>query len=187
MGAIAATTVLVACAPPKAAVLPPVAPVPSARHVSTEANVGVTWSTKATLKLMSPWAQCHQSFAVGAGDVHGEVARLAQACAGATRMHRLGEPFAGEQKASDKPQTFNWKARAGHCYRAYGVGAAGIKNLDLLMQDSDGVVLGQDGTDDGAPVVLDAGAACFKQDDEPSIVVSVGDGSGAFAVEVWED
>ncbi len=102
-------------------------------------------------------------------------------------MHRMGEPFTGEQKAADKPQTFPWKARAGHCYRAYGVGAAGIKNLDLLMQDSEGSVLGQDGTDDGAPVVLDAGAACFKQDDEAAVVVSVGDGAGAFAVEVWED
>jgi hypothetical protein len=176
-----------ACGPPKTPAAPPPPPAPSGHHVSTEANVPITWSTKATLKLMSPWAQCHQSFAVGPGDVRAEVARLAQGCAGATGMHRFGDAFTGEQKAADKPQTFTWKARARHCYRAYGAGAAGIKNLDLLVQDSDGVVLGQDGTDDGAPVVLDAGAACFKQDDEASVVVSVGDGSGAFAVEVWED
>jgi hypothetical protein len=178
----------VACVPAKTAVvLPAPAPPPSARRVVTEANVGVTWSTKATLKLMSTWSRCHASFSAGGGDTRAEVARLAGGCVETTKMHRLGEPFTGEQKASDRPQTFNWKARAGHCYRAYGVGASGVKNLDLLLQDSDGVVLGQDGTDDGAPVVLDAGAACFKQDDEASVVVSVGDGAGAFAVEMWED
>ena len=102
-------------------------------------------------------------------------------------MRRLGEPFTGEQSAAGKPQTFKWTAKSGHCYRAYGVGAPAIKNLDLLLVDSSGVVLGQDGNDDGAPVVLDAGAICFTQDDAATLVVSVGDGSGAFAVELWGD
>jgi hypothetical protein len=182
---VAPLTVLLACATTQAPVAVPVAA--PAHHVSIESNVPVTWSTKATLKLMSPWAHCHDAFAPSGADARGEVARLSSACAEATHMHRVGEPFAGEQKASDKPQTYAFKARAGHCYRAYGAGASGIKNLDLLMQDSEGSVLGQDGTDDGAPVVLDAGAACFKKDDDAAVVVSVGDGAGAYAVEIWED
>ena len=102
-------------------------------------------------------------------------------------MQRVGEPFTGEQSAAGKPQTFTWKAHRGHCYRVYGVGAPAIKNLDLLVLDSAGAALGQDGTDDGAPVVLDAGAACFTEDDDAALVVSVGDGEGHFAVEVWSD
>jgi hypothetical protein len=114
------------------------------------------------------------------------VSRFAGLCAAATKMRRVA-PFAGEQAASAKPQTFRWKAQAGHCYRAYGVGGAGIKNLDLLVVDGGGAALGQDGSDDATPVVLDAGSICFKQDDDAAVVVSVGDGSGAFAVEVWGD
>jgi hypothetical protein len=185
---VAAVSALLGCATPHAPVAAPVARrAPAPVHHISESNVPVTWSTKATLKLMSPWARCHERFATNGGDARSEVARLSAACAEATHMHRLGEPFTGEQKASGAPQTYGFKARAGHCYRAYGAGAAGIKNLDLLMQDSEGSVLGQDGTDDGAPVVLDAGAACFKKDDDAAIVVSVGDGAGAYAVEVWED
>jgi hypothetical protein len=36
-------------------------------------------------------------------------------------------------------------------------------------------------------VVLEDGAVCFTQADEASIVVSVGAGSGAYAVQVWSD
>ncbi len=144
-------------------------------------------STRATLKLSSTWHKCHELFSVGAGDARSEVARLAQGCAESTKMHRVGEPFTGTQSAAAKPQTFHWKARAGHCYRAYGVGVPAIKNLDLLMVDSNGMALGQDGSDDGAPVLLDGGAVCFKADDDAAVVVSVGDGAGGFAVEVWED
>ena len=144
-------------------------------------------SRHASLKLVSTWHTCHESFVVGGSDVRAEVARLAQGCAEATKMQRVGEPFTGEQSAAGKPQTFAWKARRGHCYRVYGVGAPAIKNLDLLVLDSAGAALGQDGTDDRAPVVLDAGAACFNDDDDAALVVSVGDGEGPFAVEIWSD
>ena len=157
------------------------------RGVALPAPVPRTMSTRASLKLVSTWRSCHENFAVGVGDVRAEVAKLAQGCAEATKMHKVGEPFTGEQTAAAKPQTFRWKAQGGHCYRAYGVGVPSIKNLDLLLLDSAGASLGQDGTDDGAPVVLDSGAVCWKQDDDAAVVVSVGDGGGAFAVEVWGD
>jgi len=161
---------------------PTVAPLPLA-----ELPVASTSSKRATLKVDAPWAACHRGFAVGQGDARAEVGRLAASCAGVTRMHRVGEPFSGEQAAGGKPQRFGWRAQAGRCYRVYAAGVPAIKNLDLLVEDSVGVVLGQDGNDDGAPVVVDAGAICFTQDDEAIIVVSVGDGAGAFAVEVWSD
>ncbi len=121
------------------------------------------------------------------GNIKTEVARLAAGCAEVAKLHRLGEPFEGEQGAADRPQTFRWKARAGHCYRAYGVAAPAVRNLDLLVTDSRGATLAQDGHDEGAPVVPVAGAACFKEDDDAVVVVSVGDGKGGFAVEIRED
>ncbi len=155
--------------------------------VALPASVPTTASTRATLKLESTWGHCREAWSPGAADAATEAARLAQICAAATRMHQALPPFVGDQSAASKPQTFHWKAQAGHCYRAYGVGGAGIKNLDLLLVDSQGATLGQAGNDDAAPVVLDAGAVCFNQDDDAALVVSVGNGSGRFAVEVWGD
>jgi hypothetical protein len=172
---------LVLAGPPVVSHAPDAAPVPAPTRFASTA------STKATLRLNSTWAKCHEAFSVGTGDPSSEVARLAEGCREVTRMHRVAEPFTGQQGAADKPQTFKWKARKDHCYRAYGAGARGIKNLDLLIVDGAGVALGQDGSDDGAPVVLDTGAICFKEDDDAAVVVSVGDGNGAYAVEVWED
>jgi hypothetical protein len=157
--------------------------------VALPAVIPTTTSTRAALKLDSTWHRCHEAFVPGTDprDVRADVARLAGGCATATGMHRVEGPLTGEQSAAAKAQTFHWKAQGGHCYRAYGVGGAAVKNLDLLMVDSGGIVLGQDGSDGAAPVLLDAGAVCFKQDDDAAVVVSVGDGSGAFAVEVWGD
>jgi hypothetical protein len=151
------------------------------------APVATTASTRATLRLDSAWGRCHATFAVASDDRAAELARLTQGCGDASKLRRVAGPFSGEQSASDRPQTYRWKALAGHCYRAYGVGVRAVKNLDILLQDSNGVVLGQDGADDGAPVVLDAGAVCFKADDDAALVVSVGDGKGAFTVELWGD
>ena len=113
---------------------------------------------------------------MGPGDARSEVARLAAGCAGLTKMHRVGDPFEGEQGAADRPQTFRWKARAGHCYRAYGAAVTAVKNLDLLVITRAASPSGRMATMTGAPVVPAAGAACFKEDDDAAVVVSVGDG-----------
>jgi hypothetical protein len=190
IGLVCSSFVLSACGPKKAAVTPVVASsAPAASKPPTivlPVPVPTTRSTHATLRVVPAWRSCHEGFVVGT-DAKSEAARLASVCAAATKMHSLGIAFSGEQTASQKPQTFPWKAQKGHCYRVYGVGAPSIKNLDLLLLDSNGAALAQDGTDDGAPIALDAGAVCWKDDDDARLVVSVGEGEGAFAVEIWGD
>jgi hypothetical protein len=102
-------------------------------------------------------------------------------------MHPVGEVFKGSQSATSAAQRFKLKALAKHCYRVYGAAVAGITDLDLLLKDSEDAVAGEDSTDDPTPVVLEDGAVCFKQDDDASVVVSVGAGEGAYAVQVWSD
>jgi hypothetical protein len=102
-------------------------------------------------------------------------------------MHAVGETFKGTQSAANPPQKFPFKAKARHCYRAYATSASTIKDLDLLIKDSTDAVAGEDSTDDPTPVVLEDGAVCFKEDDQATVVVSVGDGNGAYAVQVWGD
>jgi hypothetical protein len=121
-----------------------------------------------------------------AADVATSVDQMAKGCAATTGMHQT-DSFKGTQAASNAPQSYPLHAQAGHCYRAYAVAAASIQDLDLLIKDSAGALAGEDSTDDPTPVVLEDGAVCFKATDEASVVVSIGAGGGAYAVQVWSD
>lgn len=112
---------------------------------------------------------------------------MAKACEKPTRMKLLGKTLVGKQADEDKPQSFVLDAKANHCYRVYAQAADGIRDLDLAIKDSAGVVVGQDSTDDPSPVLLENGAVCFTKDDKASIVVSVGMGGGTYALQIWQD
>jgi hypothetical protein len=155
----------------------------------TEALIpaGSAGSVKADRMTSPRYSGCHSSYKMATQTVATEVVQMAQGCAAATKMHPLGPPFQGNQSASSAPQSFPFKAIASHCYRVYGAAVTGIKDLDLVLKDSTGAVAGEDSTDDPTPVVLEDGVVCFKENDDATIVASVGDGSGAFALQVWSD
>jgi hypothetical protein len=144
-------------------------------------------STKATAKTDSAWASCHQSYKAKNKDVSADVAAMSKACAKITKMKLVGKTLTGKQGDQDPPQSFPLKAEANHCYRVYAQAAEGIKDLDLAIKDSNGAVAGEDATDDPSPVVLEDGAVCFKEKDSATVVVSVGMGKGAYAVQIWAD
>jgi hypothetical protein len=118
-------------------------------------------------------------------DVAGVVAAMSKACATVTKMKLVGKTLSGKQGAEDPPQTFPFDAKASHCYRAYAQASEGIKDLDIVVKDSAGIVVGQDSTDDPSPVVLEDGVVCFSKDDKATFVVSVGMGKGSYAVQIW--
>jgi hypothetical protein len=148
---------------------------------------GSAGSKKAERRKSAAWAPCHQSYKLDpSADLATSADQMAKGCADTTRMHLI-DSFKGNQAASNAPQSFHFKAQANHCYRAYAAAAATIQDLDLLMKDSTGAVAGEDSTDDPTPVVLEDGAVCFSSDDDATLVVSIGAGSGAYATEVWGD
>ena len=149
---------------------------------------GSAGSTKAERRKSAAWVSCHASYKADAtNDLTASVDTMAKACADTTGMHMVNS-FKGTQSATNLPQSFAFHAEANHCYRAYAVAAAaGIQDLDLLIKDSAGAVAGEDSTDDPTPVVLEDGAVCFKTADGASIVVSIGAGSGGYAVQLWGD
>ncbi|MGO9833850.1 MAG: hypothetical protein ACLP1X_06515 [Polyangiaceae bacterium] len=159
---------------------------PSASAAPAEAppNAG---SKKATKKNDPTFASCHQSYKAKNKDVSKDVAAMAKACQAVTKMKLIGKTFTGKQSDQQPPQTFPLKAEAKHCYRVYAQAADGIKDLDLAIKDSTGAIAGDDSTDDPSPVVLEDGAVCFTESDASTVVVSVGMGSGAYAVQVWGD
>jgi hypothetical protein len=181
-----------ASAPPQAsASSSPVASAPQAPSASGSpapvAPPPVPTSTVATTKTEASWAACHQGYKAKNKDASKDVEGMAKACATPTRMKLVGKTFTGKQADQEKPQVFPFDAKANHCYRAYAQASDGIKDLDLVIKDSADVIVGQDATDDPSPVVNEDGAVCFSKDDKASVVVSVGMGSGTYAVQVWSD
>jgi hypothetical protein len=148
---------------------------------------GSAGSQKADRMTSPRYSSCHSTYSMASQNVGVEVAAMARGCAAVTKMHPLGAPLLGNQSAKNAPQSFPFKAQANHCYRVYGAAVTGIKDLDLLIKDSTGAVAGEDSTDDPTPVVLEDGVVCFKENDDATVVASVGDGSGAFAVQIWGD
>jgi hypothetical protein len=159
--------------PPADTTPPPPPPVPTSAVASTKSDPS--------------WAGCHQSYKAKGKDVTRDVAEMATACAKVTKMKKIGKTVKGKQGAEDAPQTFPFDAKANHCYRAYAQATDSIQDLDVVIKDSAGIVVGQDSTDDPSPVVMEDGAVCFSKDDKPTAVVSVGMGKGSYAVEIWGD
>lgn len=144
-------------------------------------------STVATTKSDASWTACHQSFKATGKDVGKDVAAMAGACKTPTKMKAMGKTLTGKQADQDAPQSYPLDAKANHCYRVYAQAADGIKDLDVVVKDSAGIIVGQDSTDDPSPVVLEDGAVCFSKDDKASVVVSVGMGKGNYALQIWSD
>jgi hypothetical protein len=148
-----------------------------------------TGSSKVTTKNDPAWASCHANAKLKGKDkdVSKDVAALSKACAKATKLKLVGKTLTGKQSDSGSPQSYPLKALAKHCYRVYAAGGDGIKNLNVAIKDSAGNVAGEDSTDSATAIVLDDGAVCFKEADAATVVVSVGSGSGAYAVQIWGD
>jgi hypothetical protein len=144
-------------------------------------------SKKITKKQDPAWATCHSSFKAKSKDLAAEVQKLAKGCDAVTKMKPVGPPQKGKQDAKNVPQQVKLKGQAGKCYRVYAESEATIKDLDLLLKDSAGEVGAEDSTDDTNPVLVEDGAFCFKDADEATLVISVGEGKGAYAYQVYSD
>jgi len=144
-------------------------------------------SSKTTPKTDPTWAACYQKVKSSGVDPARDVAALASACQAATKMKLVGSTMAGKQSASDPPQSYPLRAEAEHCYRVYAQADAHIEDLHVAIEDSAGIVAAQDSAAAGAVVASRDGAVCFKEGDAAAVVVSVGRGGGAYALQVWGD
>jgi hypothetical protein len=144
-------------------------------------------SDKTTSKLEPTWSTCLRRTQPKGVDPAKDVAALASACEAVTKMKLVGKTIVGKQKDTEAPQSYPLKAEAKRCYRVYAQAESAIEDLDVAIEDSAGVIAGQDSTDGSTAIVLEDGAICFKDDDGASIVVSVGRGGGTYALQVWGD
>lgn len=144
-------------------------------------------SKKATEKHDAAWATCHQSVKPTGKGVEADVSALAKSCEAVTQMKRVGSTIVGKRDAENQPQTIPFQTEARKCYRVYAAGNATVGDLDLVIKDSNGDVVGEDSTDDPTPVLAEDGALCFKVADAATLAVSIGAGKGSYALEIWSD
>jgi hypothetical protein len=143
----------------------------------------------------SPWAKwkhepalaaCHAA-ARAQDDLPAGVEALGEACAAAGRMHPIGQMVVGTQQAHAAPFEIPMHVEADHCYRAYGMGAFSLLDLNVVFVDSLGRSAGGDASEGPIAVALEDGAVCFSQADDVKVNVSSGNGGGKFAVAIWAD
>src|SRR5260370_19012526 len=141
-------------------------------------------STKAATKSEPAWATCHEKFKAK-GNPAADVAALAKGCAKASKMKPVGKTLTGKQSDAGPPQSYPLKAEANHCYRVFAQGQSTITNLDVAIKDSSGNIVAQDGSSSPTAIVLDDAPPSFIAKDAATVVVSVGSGSGKYAVQIW--
>ncbi len=144
-------------------------------------------SKKITKKRDAAWGACHAAFKPKTKDVVAEVQKLAKGCEAATKMKPTGAPVKANQSEKNPHQEYKLKAAAGKCYRVYAESEPTIKDLDILVKDSAGEVGAEDSTEDSSPVLVEDGAFCFKDADDAVVIVSVGEGKGNYALQIWSD
>jgi len=184
-------------APPMIALPPPVADDPSglppppssldAIPVAPSASAAPLDTAKVATKHDAAWATCHEAFKHG-GSPSAAVEALAGGCAKATGLKLWGDTIVAAQSVGGgAPASFPLLAKAGHCYRVFGRGDVGVKDLDVAIVDSAGAVAAEDSTDSPTAVVLADGAVCFKVDDAATVAVRVESGKGKYAIQIWSD
>lgn len=75
--------------------------------------------------------------------------------------------------------------RAGLCYKVLGQGGDGVRDLDLVVFDSNNVLLQRDATQDAHPVIGVERAICPIEPGMYRVEVRMAQGGGPYAVQLW--
>ena len=144
---------------------------------------GVSGSKKAKARPSAALFECAAGLPRSGKDPSAVVAKLAKACAAASKMHAVGAPVRGEASDRGGARATKLRVDAGKCYRVYLATAEGARDAVALLRDSSGDEIASSAT--GA--LPEGGAVCFSAADEVTLMISVGTGEGAYAAQVWSD
>ncbi len=141
---------------------------------------GVRGSTKARTKADEKQARCvSKAQPPGAGALAEAIKRTGAAC----DLKPASDLFTATLGDGDAHREFAWKASAGRCYRVLSARDAKVLDMVLLVRDAKGDFAAQ-GPEGALPA---DGKLCFESADDATLLVSVGTGKGAFAVQVWQE
>jgi hypothetical protein len=179
LGALAACGGEAAPAAPAAAPTP----IPTSTALPPPVAAGSPESDKVTWKQDATAKNCHTAKA--GGDLVAAVSAEANGCV--SNMHQVGSPSTGTGAPGNLVTTIPLAAKAGHCYRVFGLAETTVSDFDIAIMDSAGKSCGEDGTDNNDALVREHGSICFKVDDAANVNAAVANGQGKWALEVWSD
>lgn len=131
------------------------------------------------------WASCYAGFKPS-GLLESDLRRLTRDCAERHGMSAVTPVAKANQSAKALADRYTFFVpSAGYCYRVVAVGSAGVSDLDLLIRTPDGEQVAADITHDKYPVLPPQGPLCFDIPGLYVLEVSVFEGSGRYAVQVW--
>lgn len=154
--------------------LPPLAAMPPA---------GVAGSKKAKKKTDPSLYACGGGAKPSAKDPADLVKRLGESCAAAAKMKPVGPMIRAQQADRDAHQEHKVRVEANKCYRVVFATDENVTDAVVVMRDSAGDVVAESA---GAALPED-GALCFTSNDEVTLLVGIGAGKGAYAVQVWSN
>lgn len=138
-----------------------------------------------TESRLTPWASCYTDFKPS-GLLDNDLRRLTRDCAERHGMSAVTPVAKAEQSAKAPADRYTFFVpSAGYCYRVLAVGGSGVSDLDLLIRTPDGEQVAADVTHDKYPVLPPQGPLCFDIPGLYVLEVSVFEGSGRYAVQVW--
>jgi hypothetical protein len=138
----------------------------------------------ALVRTGNVWSDCYRRFQPG-DDPSADVARLGEECAAPAGMRPITPVHTGEQSDRDAAERLSFRARRGRCYRAFAVGAPGVRDLDVAVYDASGALVTGDVSRDRWPVVPPRGPLCATDDALYTLAIGVTRGGGAFALQIW--
>ncbi|MDQ3037787.1 MAG: hypothetical protein M3Y87_35665 [Myxococcota bacterium] len=87
--------------------------------------------------------------------------------------------------AEGERRDFTTVLRAGLCYKVLGQGGPGVRDLDLIVYDQNGVLLQRDATQDERPVIGVQRAICPQEPGLYRVEVRAVTGGGTYAAQIW--
>ncbi len=158
--------------------VPPPSPLPSGLPAALPVPpMGVRGSLRAKLRDDAS-SKCTSGQARADGRAEDALKKLGSAC----KLQASSSVFSATLGDGDGSKEFAFRAKAGHCYRVLSAKDAAILDLVVVLRDGKGDIAAS-GPESAVPA---NGKLCFEADDDTTLLVSVGTGRGAFAVQVWE-
>jgi hypothetical protein len=130
--------------------------------------------------------ECWQAIRLS-GEAKKDYEALVASCGTPTGSVQYVAPVAGKlHHELDKRDTFDVKIQGGLCYRFFGVADATIPDLDILIERSNGDLVGDDKTN-GPVAIIDADKNwCMDSDADYRFQVQIkGPGTGNYEFGVW--
>lgn len=137
-------------------------------------------------KATTSEASCWQTISLS-GDAHKDYDTLAAKCGAPTGAVEYTKPAPGRlHSVKDKRDTYVLHLMGGLCYRFFGVADGSVQDLDMLIEQKGGALVGDDKTHGSVAIIESDKAWCMDRDVDYQFLVQVGgSGTGHYVFGVW--